>query len=240
MTTILFPSPVTTFVIDPAERAIFVGTESSIIYQFNLFQSVAGKIQAVGGDPSHPVTADSAQDYPGHTTPITAIALSFDATLLVSGDTSGDIFIWDIGSRQVLRKIKEHKGISLHLYNPPPLWTATNIGPISSVVIFLKPEDTTPIGELQQFKRVQNERGRSDHDIWLTIPNQEPHVVVDDAEIARNGLRALTDEGSESKLKSRVLELEDEVARVYGAYGELKGVHEKLWKRYVDEKMQES
>lgn len=107
-------------------------------------------------------------------------------------------------------------------------------------MIFLKPEDPTPIGELQQFKRVQNERGRLDHDIWLTIPNQEPHIVVDDSEIARNGLRALTDDGSESKLKSRVLELEDEVARVYAAYGELKGVHEKLWRRYVDEKMQES
>jgi hypothetical protein len=93
------------------------------------------------------------------------------------------------------------------------------------------------MGELQQFKRVQNERGRSDHDIWFNIPNQEPHIVVDDAEIAGAGLRALTAEGSESKLKSRVLELEDEVARVYGAYGDLKGVHEKLWKRYVDEKM---
>jgi pre-rRNA-processing protein IPI3 len=114
MTTILFPSPVTTFTIDPAERAIFVGTASSIIHQFNLFQSIAGKIEAVGGDPAHPVTTDSSQDYPGHTTPITAIALSFDATLLVSGDNSGEIFVWDIGSRQVLRKIKGHKGISLH------------------------------------------------------------------------------------------------------------------------------
>jgi hypothetical protein len=40
-------------------------------------------------------------------------------------------------------------------------------------------------------------------------------------------------------LKSRVLELEDELQRVYGAYGDLKGIHEKLWSKYVDEKIQE-
>jgi hypothetical protein len=106
------------------------------------------------------------------------------------------------------------------------------------VVIFLKPEDPTPTGELQQFKRVQNTQGRSNHDIWLNIPNQEPQGVVDNTETARNGLQALTAEGSESKLKSHVLESGDEVVHVHGAYGELKGVHEKLWKRYVDEKMQ--
>ena len=78
-----------------------------------------------------------------------------------------------------------------------------------------------------------------DHDIYLIIPDQEKSVDVDDAEIARRGLLSFTDEGSESKLKSRVLELEDELQRVYGAYGDLRGVHEKLWKKYVDEKMQQ-
>jgi len=78
-----------------------------------------------------------------------------------------------------------------------------------------------------------------DHDIYLIIPDQEKSVDVDDAEIARRGLLSFTDEGLESKLKSRVLELEDELQRVYGAYGDLRGVHEKLWKKYVDEKMQQ-
>jgi|SRR5579859_1924458 len=112
MTTILFPSPITTFVIDPAERAIFVGTQAGIIHQFNLIQSIGGRYEAVGGDPSHPLNAIDSQslNFTGHTTEITAINLSFDGTLLVTGDKSGEIFVWDVGSRQVLRKIKGHKG----------------------------------------------------------------------------------------------------------------------------------
>jgi glutathionylspermidine synthase len=105
----------------------------------------------------------------------------------------------------------------------------------------VKPEDVTLLsGELQQFKRLQNERGRTDHDIWMTIPDQE--IVennIDDAQIAQRGLQMLMDEGSEAKLKSRVIELEDELQRVYGAYGDLKDIHQKLWGKYVDEKMQQ-
>src|SRR5277367_3825509 len=112
MTTILFPSGVTALVIEPAERAIFAGTSSSIIHQFNLVQSIGGNYESLGGDPSHPLQAgDGPQsDFHGHSTDITAIALSFDGTLLVSGDKSGEIFVWDVGSRQVLRKIKGQSG----------------------------------------------------------------------------------------------------------------------------------
>lgn len=112
MTTILFPSSINAFVLDPAERAIYVGTSASIIHQFNLFQSIGGKYEAIGGDPSHPIQAvESAHhDFCGHSTEITAINLSFDGTLLVSGDNSGEIFVWDVGSRQVLRKIKGQNG----------------------------------------------------------------------------------------------------------------------------------
>ena len=72
----------------------------------------------------------------------------------------------------------------------------------------------------------------------MTIPDQE--IVdnnADDAQSAQRGFRMLMEEGSETKLKSRVIELEDELQRVYGAYGDLKGIHEKLWRKYVDEKM---
>ena len=113
MTTIMFPSAVKALAVDPGERAIFVGTEKSIIHQFNLVQSFAGKYEAVGGDPSHPLNAgESSQcDFCGHSSEVTAIDLSFDGTLLVSGDKSGDLFIWDVSSRQVLRKIKGNNGI---------------------------------------------------------------------------------------------------------------------------------
>jgi len=112
MTIILFPSPVNTMTIDTAERAIFVGTASSTISQFNLIQSIGGKYEAVGGDPSHPLSAaDSQTEFQGHSSEVTAMQLNFDGTLLVSGDKNGDIFVWDVGSRQVLRKIKGQKGV---------------------------------------------------------------------------------------------------------------------------------
>lgn len=233
MTTILFPSPVNTFVIDVAERAIFVGTAASTIFQFNLIQSMGGKYEAVGGDPSHPLTGGDAPqtEFRGHITEVTAMSLSFDGSLLISGDKSGEVFIWDIGSRQVLRKIKGQKGISTR--------DLTNLDPITSILTFIKPEYISTSRELQQFKRLQNERGRIDHDIWITIPNQETSEnIPSDAEIAERGLLSLTNEGSESKLKSRVIELEDELQRAFGAYGELRGLYQKLWSKFADEKKQ--
>ena len=110
------------------------------------------------------------------------------------------------------------------------------IGPISSILTFVKPENPSSPDELQQFKRLQNERGRIDHDIWMTIPDQE--IVdnnADDALSAQRGLQMLMNEDSEASLKSRVIELEDELRRVYEVYGDLKGIHEKLWRKYMDE-----
>jgi hypothetical protein len=93
--------------------------------------------------------------------------------------------------------------------------------------------------ELPQFKRSQNERGLRRHDIWTTIEfPAEVSDVRDNNELALRDLRSLREEGSESKLKSRVMDLEHELQRLYGAYGELKGLHEKLWKSFVDEKME--
>lgn len=112
-------------------------------------------------------------------------------------------------------------------------------GPITSLISFLKPEDSSIVGDPQQFKRLQNERGRRDHDVWMTIPDQTLIEPLDDAEITRRGLEILSEEGSDSKLKSRVIELKDELRRLYGAYGDLKELHEKLWKKYVEEKMEE-
>src|SRR5271170_4364687 len=113
------------------------------------------------------------------------------------------------------------------------------IAPVTNVIIFLKPESLSALTEIQQFKRLQNERGRTDHDIWLTISDQQVSSYIDDADIAENGIQQLTTEGSETKLKSRLLESEDESQRLKVAYGELKSLYEKLWKRYIDEKRQQ-
>jgi hypothetical protein len=113
------------------------------------------------------------------------------------------------------------------------------IAPVTNIIIFLKPDSLSALTEIQQFKRLQNERGRTDHDIWMTISYQQVSSYINDADIAENGIQQLITEGSESKLKSRLLESEDESQRLKVAYGELKSLHEKLWRRYVDEKTQQ-
>ena len=109
---------------------------------------------------------------------------------------------------------------------------------MTCILAFIKPDETIPLThELQQFKRLQTERGRLDHDISLTIANQRGLPDGDDdAEIAAEGLRQLRDEASESKLNGRAVELEEELKRIYGAYSELRGLHERLWQKYVDGK----
>jgi WD40 repeat protein len=69
---------------------------------------------AVEGDQTHPLQARGGE-FVGHSAGVTAVNLSFDGSLLVSGDASGEVFVWDIGSHQVLRKLKEQNG----KLNPP-------------------------------------------------------------------------------------------------------------------------
>lgn len=113
------------------------------------------------------------------------------------------------------------------------------LGPITSIIAFIKPENVQQCGDLQQFKRLQHERGRTEHDIWQSIPDQRfIHDDPDEAEIVNKGLLAVVGEGSEAKLKNRVTELEHELQRIYKAYGELRGLHERLWHKYIGEKME--
>jgi hypothetical protein len=108
-------------------------------------------------------------------------------------------------------------------------------GPITVIIPFIKPDEMVPLpNELQQLKRLQTERGRVEHDIHIVIPKGEVSGDEDEVEWVAEGLRTLTEERSEARLKGRVFELEDELKRIYGAYGELRRLHEKLWQKYVD------
>jgi hypothetical protein len=108
-------------------------------------------------------------------------------------------------------------------------------GPITVIIPFIKPDEMVPLqNEVQQLKRLQTERGRIEHDVFVVIPKGDFEENEDQVERVAEGLRMLTEEGSEAKLKGRVFELEDELKRIYGAYGELRGLHEKLWQKYVD------
>jgi WD40 repeat protein len=44
--------------------------------------------------------------------PVTCLALSYDATLLIAGMADGTAAIWDIASRQMLKTFRQHKGMA--------------------------------------------------------------------------------------------------------------------------------
>lgn len=46
----------------------------------------------------------------GSRRPVSCLALSYDAILLIAGSSDGTVAIWDIASRQLLKTFRQHKG----------------------------------------------------------------------------------------------------------------------------------
>lgn len=137
LTTFLFPTKIMALAFDPAERYFLAssGTPSStsstaneadyLIYQALLYKSKHTQqgyttIEAVDGDAGlEQIGLGGAKRngvrggdlvFRGHHHPILRLALNFDGTALVSGDNKGNLMVWDVASRQMVREIKQHKG----------------------------------------------------------------------------------------------------------------------------------
>ncbi|KAI8144222.1 WD40-repeat-containing domain protein [Fennellomyces sp. T-0311] len=133
LTTFLFPKPVSTVVADPSETRLFVACENKIYpvelyrrrhdktYNADVVESTGGmsKVESVGirpvdgsgtiaEQPQGPVFAD-------HSGTVTSLALSFDGSLLISASEDGNCIVWDVTSRQPLRKFESHKGPVTHI-----------------------------------------------------------------------------------------------------------------------------
>jgi hypothetical protein len=86
---------------------------------------------------------------------VTALALSYDATLLLSGSRDGTLIIWDIASKQTIKNYSHYKGIFLYIYMFNFSFQAfiflkivliilnilIIIGPITNLFTFIKPLD---------------------------------------------------------------------------------------------------
>ncbi|KAF9583077.1 Pre-rRNA-processing protein ipi3 [Lunasporangiospora selenospora] len=156
LTTFLFPTKITALAFDPSERYFLAasGTAAStsssseadyLIYQALLYRSkhtMQGytTLEAVDGDTGleqiglgatkRSGVAGGDLVFRGHHHPITRLALNFDGSALVSGDNKGNLMVWDVSSRQMIREIKQHKGSisSIHaIVQPADLYSNTTL-----------------------------------------------------------------------------------------------------------------
>ncbi|KAG0360104.1 WD40-repeat-containing domain protein [Gamsiella multidivaricata] len=157
LTTFLFPTKILALALDPSERFFFAasGTPAAtasaaneadyLIYQALLYKAKHTQqgyttVEAVDGDSGlEQIGLGGAQRngarggdlvMRGHHHPILRLALNFDGSALVSGDSKGHLMVWDVASRQMIRDIKQHKGAisSIHtLIQPADLYSNTTL-----------------------------------------------------------------------------------------------------------------
>ncbi|XP_053985791.1 WD repeat-containing protein 18 [Hylaeus volcanicus] len=103
--TLVFDVPLTAVRMNARESDLFVGCTDGSVYRFNLHEPPRGiehHVQ-VGKNNSEGVI------FQGNKSTIVAISISIDSRYLLTGSTSGEVHVWDIASRQILRTI-DHKG----------------------------------------------------------------------------------------------------------------------------------
>jgi pre-rRNA-processing protein IPI3 len=97
---------------------------------------------------------------------IHSLSFSFDGSLLVSGSQDGDCMVWDVSSRQSLRKFSQHKGpiTSVSCFIKPPELTGAFVG---------QQRSTEPVMPITPFKRARRtEDEEREHGLIMIVPNR--------------------------------------------------------------------
>ncbi|KYQ93415.1 WD40 repeat-containing protein [Tieghemostelium lacteum] len=132
ITSILFPTFLTSIILDATETTLYVGGGDGVIYQTDLI-TLNSNPQLLTNQQQHSNTQSftssselevnqKKKTFIGHTKSISSLNISMDGSLLISGSLDGVVNIWDTFSRQVIRSFANHiKGsitsISV-LFNP--------------------------------------------------------------------------------------------------------------------------
>ncbi|KAK9448453.1 WD40-repeat-containing domain protein [Limtongia smithiae] len=159
--TFVFGGSLTSIAVDPAERAMYIGSSDGSIYYVELYKSQQEDFDLayVGGlQRSIQISKDTPLKFAQHEGKVLCLDLSFDATELISGGADGSLIIWDIATRQVLHSTKVGKAGdavgSAHVY------AAKVLQSLPSADVF----------RLQSLKFSYDNTYLDTHETWLTIP----------------------------------------------------------------------
>ncbi|GMM31340.1 chromatin-binding/pre-rRNA-processing protein [Martiniozyma asiatica (nom. inval.)] len=262
-TTFVAPSPVTSLAADPAFRALYFGMANGNIrsvplYTTNskthIFEAVGGlgKIVTLKNDPDMLETFNCHAEHHKSEVSINQLKVSLDGTLLVSGDSKGSLFIIDISTKQISRKLKDLTGGIANLDLFPAKLDDDRFERKSGV-------DKSLVRSIPILKRVLSEqkdlfkenlilklnsdvvgdshKNSFDLSQWLEMVKEEEMVFtnftsVDSSvlnhEVAASGTAVL---GVDS---NRLQDLQSELEQKEKAFNELRSKYDELLKEYSD------
>ncbi|OAD76124.1 hypothetical protein PHYBLDRAFT_186141 [Phycomyces blakesleeanus NRRL 1555(-)] len=266
LTTFLFPKPVSVVVVNPSESMLFAACEDKIYsvelyrrrqdktYGTHTVESVGGmgKVESVGIKTVDPISSKiQASSEPslgtvfsGHTGPITGLSLSFDDSLLVSSSEDGNCIVWDVASRQPLRKFESHKGhvtfVSCFL-RPAELLTGASSQKITPMA--WKPFKRAMVSQEEERRNGSEQIVMDTHmdlkqhqqlveagPLYSSLPT--PTESIQKAKIM---LKEMKTEDSSTSLQSQVTALQSELIRLNEHHGKVKALHDELYNTMVDE-----
>ncbi|EEB08890.1 WD repeat protein Crb3 [Schizosaccharomyces japonicus yFS275] len=223
LTTIALPVSPICFCCDPAERVLYLGYEKGFI-TVPLFVNPNTKKDtstensapyALGGN-GKIVDGVEGEPFPSvqHTSAIQVLTLSFDGSLLISGDAEGTVLVWDVVSKQVLRKIVT--------FPKPVTFLQTTTESMQL------PANLTPFPML---KRMVTEEGILS-DLSVAIEDNGVEELMQLPDILEVGKEILS-ESTESGWRAKAEALELELKEARSLFLELKQVHQGLWEKYL-------
>lgn len=99
---LMFQSALTALTVDRLETMLFVGTSDGTVISFNISQPPRTLEY-------HLEEKDMKHAFQGHDGPVTCLSLSMDGESVLSAGQDGNLIVWHIKSKQMLKTIK-HKG----------------------------------------------------------------------------------------------------------------------------------
>lgn len=100
---LVFEEAITAVTLDHLETKVYVGSTVGAIYEFSLQSPPRQKEY-------HVTSEDTNNRFAGHTGNVTCLSTSLDGESLLSGGIDGNVLLWHIGSKQLIRTMP-HKGI---------------------------------------------------------------------------------------------------------------------------------
>ncbi|KAG6891259.1 hypothetical protein C0995_008511 [Termitomyces sp. Mi166 len=264
LTTFQFPRPISSLAWDATERIFMAASRDGSIHQVNLFRQRDTKsggqfTEAVGGAGVSDIIRVGEEGREAQKKrlisvgqPITALCISLTSSHLLVGTETGLIHIYDIPSHQLLRTITAHKGFVItHLATMlKPLDLIGHVNLNLSVGSGADAKDISPVKHVSPFQRMRDSKTREAHDVVLLLPPQKmvleddwsydtDEFLQDHAFFAQPSGITTTPGTDNLTLKSKVEDLEVEVAQLREQLGKAKSVNNLMWDTIVQKALRQ-